>query len=143
MMSRAQVITLQIAVALTTITGVVFAVMKYAMKSDDPFAVVNHPWQPSMLSAHVVVVPLLVFALGWIFGNHIAPGLTNHTTPKWKSGAFTMAILAPMILSGYFMQVATADPTRKAMAVLHWVTSAFFVIAYVVHLLTRKPQEET
>jgi hypothetical protein len=138
MMSRAQVITLQIAAALTVITGVVFAVMKYAMKSDDPFAVANHPLQPSMLSAHVVVAPLLVFAFGWIFGNHIEPGLANRAVPRWKSGLFTAAVIVPMIVSGYLMQIATADPMRNAMTVAHWLSSALFVVAHVMHLLTRK-----
>ena len=138
MMTRAQVITLHIAAALTAITGAVFAFMKYAMESDDPFAVVNHPLQPFMLSAHVVVAPLLVFAFGWIFGNHIAPGYANSNVPKRKSGLFNATIILPMIASGYLLQIATADATRKAMAIAHWVSSAFFVIAYVVHLLTRK-----
>jgi len=91
-----------------------------------------------IFSATVVVAPLLVFAFGWIFGNHIAPGYANANVPKRKSGLFNVTILLPMIASGYLLQIATADATRKAMAIAHWVTSAFFVIAYVVHLLTKK-----
>ncbi|HEV8432804.1 MAG TPA: hypothetical protein VGR95_05275, partial [Thermoanaerobaculia bacterium] len=101
-MTRAQVLTLQIAVALTAITGVVFAFLKYglkyAMKSDDPFAVVNHPLQPWMLSAHVVVAPLAVFAFGWIFGNHILPAFANGSR-KRPSGVSAMWMLAPMVVS--------------------------------------------
>lgn len=138
MMSRAQVITLQIASVLTSLTGVVFAIMKYAMKSDDPFAVANHPMQPHVLAAHVVVAPLLVFAFGWMFGNHIAPAFANRVAPRWKSGVFTVAVLVPMIASGYLMQIATADALRHSMAIAHWVSSAFFVIAYATHQLMRK-----
>ncbi len=133
MMSRAQVITLQIAAALTAITGIVFAVMKYAMTSGDPFAVVNHPMQPWMLSAHVIVAPLLVFAFGWIFGNHIAPGFASRVAQRRKSGIFIAAVLIPMIASGYLMQIATADAIRHTMAVAHWASSAFFVVAYATH----------
>ena len=141
MMSRAQVITMQIASVLTTITGVVFAIMKYGMKSDDPFAVANHPMQPYMLSAHVVIAPLLVFAFGWIFGNHIAPDFANRVAPRWKSGVFAAAVVVPMIASGYLLQIATADALHQAMAVAHWVSSAFFVIAYTTHQLIRKNGE--
>ena len=141
MMTRAQVVTLQIAVALTAITGVVFAFikygMKYAMKSDDPFAVVNHPLQPWMLSAHVVVAPLAVFAFGWIFGNHILPAFANGSR-KRPSGVSAMWLLAPMVVSGYLMQVSTADALRHAMAVAHWISSGAFVIAYVVHIFFRR-----
>lgn len=116
--------------------------MKYAMKSDDPFAVVNHPMQPFLLSAHVIVAPLLVFAFGWIFGNHIAPGYyANRTASRWRSGAFNAVVLLPMIASGYLSQIATADAMRHAMAVAHWVSSAFFVVAYTTHLLTKKNGE--
>jgi len=136
MMTRAQVVTLQIAVALTAITGVVFAWMKYAMKSDDPFAVVNHPLQPWMLSAHVVVAPLAVFAFGWIFGNHILPAFANGSR-KRPSGVSAMWMLAPMVVSGYLMQVSTDDALRHAMAVAHWISSGAFVVAYVAHILFR------
>jgi hypothetical protein len=137
MMTRAQVVTLQIAVALTAITGVVFAWMKYAMKSDDPFAVVNHPLQPWMLSAHVVVAPLAVFAFGWIFSNHIAPAFVNGSR-KRPSGVGAMWMLAPMVVSGYLMQVSTGDAVRHAMAVAHWISSGAFVVAYLVHIFFRR-----
>jgi hypothetical protein len=138
MMSRAQVVYLHLCVVITALTGTVFAVMKYAMKSDDPFAVVNHPWQPYMLSVHVVVAPLLVFGFGWIFADHIWPGFTSGMARKRKSGIWSMGAIVPMVLSGYLLQVSTADATRQAMAVAHWISSALFVIAYGVHLVTRR-----
>ena len=138
MMSRAQVVYLQLCVALTALTGIVFAVMKYAMKSSDPFAVVNHPLQPYMLSAHVVIAPFLVFAFGWVFTNHIWPGFTSGIARKRRSGIWSMGAIVPMVLSGYLLQVSTADATRQAMAIAHWISSALFVVAYVIHLLTKK-----
>jgi hypothetical protein len=137
-MSRAQVVYLQLCVLITALTGVVFAVMKYGMKSDDPFAVVNHPLQPYMLSAHVVIAPLLVFGFGWVFTNHIWPGFTSGIARKRKSGLWSMGAIVPMVMSGYLLQVATADATRQAMAVAHWVSSGLFVVGYVIHLLTKK-----
>lgn len=138
MMSRAQVVYLQLCVLITALTGVVFAVMKYAMKSDDPFAVVNHPLQPYMLSAHVVIAPLLVFGFGWVFTNHIWPGFASGIARKRKSGLWSMGAIVPMVMSGYLLQVATADATRQAMAIAHWISSALFVVAYVIHLVTKK-----
>jgi len=138
MMTRAQVVYLQLCVLITALTGIVFAVMKYAMKSDDPFAVVNHPLQPFMLSAHVVIAPFLVFGFGWIFANHIWPGFTSGIARKRKSGLWSMAAIVPMVLSGYLLQVSTADATRQAMAIAHWISSALFVLAYAIHLLTKK-----
>lgn len=141
MMTRAQVVTLQIAVALTAITGVVFAWMKYAMKSDDPFGVVNHPLQPWMLSAHVVVAPLAVFTFGWIFGNHIAPAFMSGSR-KRPSGVSSMWMLAPMVVSGYLMQVSTGDALRQAMAIAHWISSGAFVVGYAVHILFKRSRAD-
>jgi hypothetical protein len=138
MMSRAQVVYLQLCVLITALTGIVFAVMKYVMKSSDPFAVVNHPLQPFMLSAHVVIAPFLVFGFGWIFANHIWPGFTSGIARKRRSGLWSMAAIVPMVLSGYLLQVATADATRQAMAIAHWISSALFVLAYAIHLVTKK-----
>jgi len=138
MMSRGQVLTLQLSLLAMALTGLVFAWMKYFMKSDDPFAVVNHPWQPHMMSAHVLLGPVAVFAIGWVFGNHIWPAFVNHA-PNRASGIVSMALIAPMVISGYLMQVSVADATRKAFAVSHWVSVAVFVIGYIAHLLPVGP----
>ena len=138
MLTRAQVVTLHLSLALMTATGVVFAFMKYWMKAADEFAVVNHPLQPWMLAAHVVLAPVAVFAFGWIFAPHIVPGINGPALPRRASGLWSVALLAPMILSGYLLQVSTADATRHAMAVAHWISSGLFVLGYCVHLATRK-----
>lgn len=133
MMSRAQVLSLHASVLVLTVTGAVFAFMKYWLKSGDPFAVVNHPWQPAMLSAHVIAAPFALFAFGWIFGNHIWPAFTGRA-PNRASGIASMLLIAPMTLTGYLLQVITDERIRHWMAVAHWVTSGLFAISYVAHL---------
>jgi hypothetical protein len=140
--SRLQVLYLQACVALTAATGIVFAWMKYGMKSADPFSVANHPWQPFMLSAHVVVAPLLVFAFGWIFNDHIWAKFRTPAAPQRGTGIWSMAAIVPMTLSGYLLQVSTAEAVRQAMAIAHWVSSGLFVLAYAVHIIT-KPKPPT
>ena len=137
-MSRTQLISLHLSIALTALTGIIFAWMKYAMKSDDPFAVANHPLQPHMLSAHVLFAPALVFVLGWTYANHMAPRLMLGETRRRRSGLTSMILMAPMIASGYLLQIATNDAIRKAMAAAHWITSAVFVVGYAAHLLSRR-----
>jgi uncharacterized membrane protein YidH (DUF202 family) len=138
MMSRPQVVLLQLSVLSMTATGLVFAWMKYFLKPADEFAVVNHPLQPWMLAAHVVLAPLAVFAFGWVFGPHIWPGIQKRTAPKRTSGIWSAVAIAPMVFSGYLLQVTTADTVRHAMAVGHWISSALFVAAYLVHYVTPK-----
>jgi hypothetical protein len=135
-MTRLQAIFLHVSVAIVAATGVVFAWMKYGMKSDDPFAVANHPWQPYLLDLHVVFAPILVFALGWIFQGHILAKASS-SSPRKKSGISGMLLFAPMILSGYILQVVTNEGARHWSAVAHWITSSLFVLAYLIHQLTR------
>ena len=136
-MSRGQVLYLHVCVALTALTGIVFAFMKYFMKPQDDFSVVNHPLQPYMLSSHVVVAPLLVFGFGWMFSNHIWPKFRFGEPRNRMSGLWSMTAIVPMTLSAYLLQVSTAEATRKAMAAAHWITSGLFVIVYVAHLVPR------
>ncbi len=137
-MSRLQLLWLHASLALTTITGIVFAFMKYFMKSADEFAVANHPWQPHMLAAHVVIAPVLVFVLGWTYSNHMLPKLRFGDGTNRKTGIALMVLIAPMVLSAYLLQIATNDSLRQAMAVSHWISSGVFVIGYVAHLIVRR-----
>jgi hypothetical protein len=135
--TRFQAVYLHVCVVLVALTGVVFAVMKYVMKRADDFSVINHPLQPYMLSAHVIVAPFALFGFGWVFGNHIWPKLIYRERRKRWSGIWSLAAIAPMTLSGYLLQISTADTTRQAMAVAHWISSALFVAAYAAHWINR------
>ncbi len=139
-MSRLQLFWLHASVLLTTITGLVFAWMKYFMKSSDEFAVANHPLQPHMLAVHVVVSPLLLFVLGWTFSNHTLPKFRYGNGTNRRTGVAEMWLMLPMAFSAYLMQISTDETIRQAMAVAHWITSGLFVIAYAVHLLHRRDQ---
>ncbi len=134
-MSRTQLVWLHLSIALTAITGIVFAVMKYFMKSEDELALANHPWQPHMLAAHVVVAPLVLFILGWTFSNHMLPKYRFGNGGNRKSGLWSMLLIVPMALSGYLLQIATADALRQAMEIAHWVSSGLFMVGYVIHLI--------
>ena len=131
---------MHIACALTALTGVVFAWMKYFMKSADEFAVANHPWQPHMLALHVVIAPLLLFVLGWTFSNHMMPKLRFGDGTNRKRGILLLWTLAPMVLSAYLLQIATNESLRQAMTIAHWVSSGVFVIGYVAHLIVRRAE---
>jgi hypothetical protein len=137
-MSRLQLFYLHVSVAITAITGIVFAAMKYFMKGDDEFAVINHPMQPHMLAIHVVVAPLLLFVFGWAFSNHMLPKYRFGNGKNRRSGLWSMVLILPMTLSAYLLQVATHETLREAMAVAHWISSGLFLIGYAVHLVKAK-----
>ncbi len=136
-MSRVSLLLIHLSMAGVATTGVVFAWMKYFMTTDDPFAVANHPWQPGMLAAHVVIAPAAVFALGWLWNAHILPKLRSGTSTRRKSGVVGAILIMPMIFSGVLLQASTSEALRSAMEWAHWISSGFFVAAYLTHQLVK------
>ena len=59
---------------LVSVTGGAYFWMKYMLVNTDPFAVVNHPWQPAMLAAHVVASPPLLLMFGVLLNRTCAEG---------------------------------------------------------------------
>jgi hypothetical protein len=127
-------------VLLTGGTGLTYAWMKYLLKSADPFSVVNHPWQPFLLSAHILAAPALLFALGLITREHI---VGRYRDPKARRGRKTGIIMAwiilPMVATGYGLQVLTSRGPRKIMGWSHLAVGIFFLVLYGSHAFLASP----
>jgi hypothetical protein len=119
--------------ALVTLTGLVYFWMKYMIRNDDPFAVVNHPMQPGMLDAHVLAAPAFLVLFGIIFNSHIS-GKLGRRVPNRRSGLLALATVVVMTGSGYVLQVVTGERVRQVMLVAHILSGCVFAVAYVVHL---------
>lgn len=117
----------------TTLTGVVYLVMKYLMTSDDPFAVVNHPWQPAVLKAHILVAPLLTFSIGLVTLRHVWRHVQSGMRDGRRSGMLTLAALAPMILTGYLIQAVTGESLLRAMALSHIGLGLVYAVGLLAH----------
>ncbi|HEX2249795.1 MAG TPA: hypothetical protein VHH32_05565, partial [Gemmatimonadales bacterium] len=70
----------------TLVTGVVYLWMKYLLVSSDPFAVINHPWQPLLLKLHILVAPLLVFSVGMVALRHVWRHIISREQSGRRSG---------------------------------------------------------
>jgi len=116
-------------------TGVLYLYMKHFMHSDDPFAIVNHPWQPTLLSAHVVSAPFFVLLFGMIFRSHTLRKLQSPVPSNRRTGWTSLVSFASMAVSGYFLQVMTSPAWIDAMVLIHITTSLLFVGGYLVHLV--------
>ena len=124
-----------VASAVVTVTGLVYLYMKFFMQTDDPFAIVNHPWQPSMLAAHVIAAPLLVLMFGMLFRSHTLKKIASPVRANRRTGWTSLVSFGSMAFSGYLLQVVTSPAWLDALVVLHIVTSLVFAVAYVIHLV--------
>jgi hypothetical protein len=117
----------------TFVTGVIYLWLKYLMVNDDPFAVVNHPWQPVVLKAHILVAPLLVFSIGLVTLRHVWRHLRSHVRDGRRSGLLTVVVFGPMILSGYLIQALTEEGWLKAMAIAHIGLGLIYGLGLLTH----------
>ena len=119
--------------ALVSVSGIVFLILKYFVVSDDPFAVVNHPWQPFFLKMHVLSAPLLVFAVGVVFLRHIWRQFRSRLPAGRRTGILVFVVLVPMVASGYLIQTATSKPVLFGLAMVHIVTGIGYVASIAGH----------
>jgi hypothetical protein len=132
-MTRAEHILLIASSALTALTGTVYGIMKYFMVSSDPYAVINHPWQPIFLKLHIVSAPLLVFAVGMIFRRHVIDRWRSDSPRRRRSGAMITGLFTPLVLSGYLIQVFTGESLLQGLVLSHVVTAGAFLAGIGLH----------
>lgn len=116
-------------------TGGAYFWMKFMLISTDPFAVVNHPWQPAMLAAHVVASPALLLMFGVVLNSHILRKLRATGLPNRKTGLLSLGTFFAMVASGYLLQVVTSELLSQALVTIHVATGSVFSAAYAAHLV--------
>ena len=116
-------------------TGFVYFYMKYVLVTDDPFAIINHPWQPAMLSLHLVAAAPFVAFFGMLFRSHSFGKIRSALAANRRTGWASLLSFAAMALSGYFIQVAASPGLITAWIWIHVAASTLFVLGYGVHLV--------
>jgi cobalamin biosynthesis protein CobD/CbiB len=117
----------------TLASGVVYLWMKYLLVNSDPFAVINHPWQPLVLKLHILVAPLLVFSVGMVALRHVWRHMKSRERSGRRSGLMTVVVLGPMILSGYLIQAITHQGWLRAMVISHIITGVLYSAGLLAH----------
>lgn len=117
----------------TAATGVVYWWMDQMLEPVNEWAAINHPLQPWVLKAHIVVAPVLVFAVGVIAVDHIWKHLRSSIRIGRPSGLTMFWVLGPMILSGYLIQAVTHQAWLTALVWIHLATGVVYAVAVVWH----------
>lgn len=120
---------------LVAVTGFLYLWMKYFLEVDDPFALVNHPWQTTMLALHVLASPIFLLIFGIVFNSHIMKKLRASNLPNRKTGLISLGTFAVMVLSGYLLQTSSDERWLQALVVVHVASGALFSLTYGTHLV--------
>jgi hypothetical protein len=118
---------------LTFVTGVIYLWLKYGLETDDPFAVINHPWQPVVLKIHILVAPLLVFSVGMVALRHVWRHLQSGSREGRRSGLISLVTLGPMIATGYLIQAITDEGWLRAMVWSHIGLGLLYGLGLLAH----------
>jgi hypothetical protein len=125
-----------------TVTGVVYLWMKYLLHTDDPLAVINHPWQPAVLKLHIITAPLLVFGLGLIAVRHVLAHWLGGTQSARRTGLTTLAAIVPLVLTGYLIEVFADLKWVSVTAWAHIATGLLFAAAFGLHQVVWRAERE-
>lgn len=123
---------------LTAVTGAGYFWAKYLTGPAEGWAVVNHPLEPWFLKAHILVSPLLLFAVGMIVLRHVWRHFRSGLPWGRRSGLLTGIALAPMVVTGYLIQVTTSVGWVRAMAIAHIVFGFLFLVGIGLHQLATR-----
>jgi len=123
---------------LVTLSGVIYAWMKYLLHPVAEFAVINHPLQPLLLKLHILTAPVLVFAIGLIATRHILPRLAARIPTGRRSGLVAALVVVPMIFTGYLIQAVTHVPLLTALGWSHLGLGLLFGTAAAAHALAAR-----
>lgn len=135
-MTRLEIWFLHLTTALAGGTGLAYAILRYFVKAHDAFGVVNHPLEPVVQHLHILLTPLMVFAVGVIWRRHVWASWRSGQTARRRSGIGLALILAPMVVSGYLIQVVVTEGWRAAWVATHVALSLVWLVAYGLHWVT-------
>ena len=119
----------------TVLTGSVYFWMDRMMAPVDEFAVINHPLQPLVLKAHILVAPLLVFAIGVIAVDHIWKYFRGTIRRARRTGLTAMWPVLPMVVTGYLIQAVTHETWLAVIAWAHIGSAAAYALGLLGHQL--------
>lgn len=120
------------------VTGLVYAWMLYFATPTDEFAVVNHPWQPSFQWLHIISAPLLVFGVGLLWESHIWARFRSGFRARRRTGLVLGAAVAPMVMSGYLLQVTTDELWQTVWVWIHVISSLLWLPGYALHQFSKR-----
>jgi hypothetical protein len=117
----------------TLVTGVVYWWMADILEPSEPWAVINHPLQPWVLKAHILIAPLLVFSVGLITMRHIWHHYRMGVAKGRRTGLITVMALAPLVASGYILQVLTAETLLRIVGWTHLGLGIVYSLGVAAH----------
>lgn len=124
---------LHLAALATAGTGLMEGLLRWFGERTGEFGPEVHPWLGTAQHLHVLMAPLLLFALGMMVRGHLWSKLRSGPEGR-RTGLGTAIFIAPMVFSGYGLQCATSQIWRSGLSWVHGISAGMFLLAYLGHL---------
>ena len=125
---------LHLATAGAALTGAVYGWFRYFGQRTGDFGPEPSPWQSTWHHAHVLAAPLLLFMLGVAVRGHLLMKLRAGGKEGRRTGLALGLLIAPLVLSGYGIQVVSDARWHVALAWIHGLSGLVFTSGYLIHL---------
>jgi hypothetical protein len=131
----------QSALIAISVTGLAYGVFKYFVPSPDPDSRAGHPLQPWFMKTHLLIAPFAIFGVGLILRRHALARLQTGEVNGRRSGATMLLIFAPLVLSGYVIQMLVSPAATRAVGWTHTALGLLLLLGFVAHPKRRTPAD--
>ena len=118
---------------LTAVSGLAYFYIRQFMEPVDEWAIIHHPLEPWILKAHILVAPVMLFAVGMVTWDHVWRHIRSGIPTGRRSGWAVTAAFGPLVVSGYLLQTITGPELRSVVAWLHLGLGLICSLAFASH----------
>ncbi len=122
----------------TALTGFLYFWFRNFLEPMNEWAVINHPLEPWVLKAHILVAPVMVFSVGTIAADHVFQYARSAISEGRTSGMTITAVLVPLVASGYLLQVVTHPGVVRGLSWTHTVLGTVGFLFFAWHRTVRR-----
>jgi hypothetical protein len=123
------------------LTGAVWLIYHYFLRTQGRFGLVNNPLEVWWLRLHAAFSFWAIWMFGLLWGIHIVRGW-NANWRRW-SGGTVVGFAAVLILTGYGLYYITGESWRSWTSLTHWILGLAALAVFFVHWLSKSMPRRT
>lgn len=112
--------------------GILYYVIKNFMTNETQYGIRPNEYQGLIQSVHIILSPILIFALGLLWKNHILKFFRKKSI-KLYSGIILTTTLITISFSGYLIQIIYNIKGKEIATYIHLIFSALYIGSYLYH----------
>jgi hypothetical protein len=117
------------------LTGVLWLVFHYFLRTEGPFGFRNNPLEVWCLKAHGAFSFASLWLLGRLWAVHVMRGW-NMRWRRWSGGSLVGAVFV-LILSAYGLYYVDGKAWRDWTGILHWIIGILALAIFFIHRMSK------